>query len=268
MRSSLLVRATVIACITATVVLGAGGPASAHVTVTATDATPGGYTKAAFRVPNEKDDAGTTIVEINLPIDTPIASVAVKPLPGWTAVTTKGTLPAPVKTADGEVTEAITKITWTATEGVAIQPGQFEEFEVYLGPLPQAEQVVFKALQTYADGDVVRWIEVPEAGGEEPSNPAAVLKLAAATDQAAEAPAPEAAENPAEEGTNRLGIMGVLLGVAGLVAACSPTARPPCRTPDIHYRDPVHIVRSHLDDPIGAGDHRGAGRRRDDGGLR
>jgi uncharacterized protein YcnI len=218
MRRSLLVRATVIAGIAATVVLGSGGPASAHVSVTATDATPGGYTKAAFRVPNEKEDAGTTVVEINLPTDTPIASVSVKPLPGWTVVTTTGALPAPVETANGVVTEAVTKIVWTATDGVAIQPGQFEEFEVYLGPLPQAEQVVFKALQTYEDGDVVRWIEVPAAGGEEPSNPAAVLKLAAATDEAAEAPAPAAAEEPAEDGTNRVGLAGILLGVAGLVA--------------------------------------------------
>ncbi|MDG4828146.1 YcnI family protein [Solwaraspora sp. WMMD1047] len=218
MRRSLLLRATVIAGITATVVLGSGGPASAHVSVTATDATPGGYTKAAFRVPNEKEDAGTTVVEINLPTDTPIASVSVKPLPGWTVVTTRGALPAPVETADGVVTEAVTKIVWTAADGVAIGPGQFEEFEVYLGPLPEAEQVVFKALQTYEDGDVVRWIEVPVAGGEEPANPAAVLQLAAATDEAVEAPAPEAVEAPAEDGTNRTGVAGILLGVAGLVA--------------------------------------------------
>ena len=35
-----------------------------------------------------------------------------------------------------------------------------------LGPLPKADQFVFKALQTYTDGEVVRWIEEPTGGAE------------------------------------------------------------------------------------------------------
>ena len=35
--------------------------------------------------------------------------------------------------------------------------------------------MVFKALQTYSDGNVVRWIEEPVDGGEEPEHPAPVL---------------------------------------------------------------------------------------------
>ena len=36
-----------------------------------------------------------------------------------------------------------------------------EDFKVRLGPLPDEPRIVFKALQHYADGQVVRWIQDP-----------------------------------------------------------------------------------------------------------
>jgi uncharacterized protein YcnI len=155
-------------------------PASAHVSVNPKEATQGGYSKLTFRVPNEKDGVATTQVEVNLPQDTPIASVSLKPTLGWTATATKSKLDKPIKTDDGELTEAVTKIVWKAdTPAAAIQSGQFQEFDVSAGPLPKADKIVFKALQTYSDGDVVRWIEEPAADGKEPTHPAPTLKLVA-----------------------------------------------------------------------------------------
>jgi periplasmic copper chaperone A len=58
-----------------------------------------------------------------------------------------------------------------------VKPGQFREFDVSLGPLPKTDRIVFKALQTYSDGDIVRWIDVPQDGQAEPEHPAPVLKL-------------------------------------------------------------------------------------------
>jgi periplasmic copper chaperone A len=40
------------------------------------------------------------------------------------------------------------------------------------GVLSAVDRIVFKALQTYSDGDVVRWIEEPVAGEPEPDHPA------------------------------------------------------------------------------------------------
>src|SRR5688500_11159208 len=121
---------TVVTAVVAMVALVAG-PASAHVTVTPSTATQGGYTKLTFRVPNEKADASTTKVEVVMPTDAPTASVSVKPVAGWTIVTERAKLPAPVKDADGgEITEAVSKITWTASGDAAIKPGQFQEFDV------------------------------------------------------------------------------------------------------------------------------------------
>jgi uncharacterized protein YcnI len=155
-------------------------PAFAHVTVNPGSATQGGYTKLTFRVPNEKDAANTVALEVDLPQDTPIASVSVKPVPGWTAVTTKTTLATPIKSDDGDITQAVTQIVWTASPDAVIKPGQFQEFDVSVGPLPQVDQIVFKALQKYSDGETVRWIDEPKAGVDA-QHPAPVLKLAKAS---------------------------------------------------------------------------------------
>jgi uncharacterized protein YcnI len=208
-------------------VLLAASPASAHVTVNPSNATQGGYTKLTFRVPNEKDSATTTTLEVNLPQDTPIASVSVKPIPGWTATATKSKLDKPIKSDDGEITEAVTKIVWTANSpDAAIQVGQFQEFDVSVGPLPEVDKIVFKALQTYSDGDVVRWIEEPAADGKEPDHPAPTLKLAkaaadtSATDTAAkDQPAASndaSARSRADLGLG-LGIAALVIALAGLV---------------------------------------------------
>jgi uncharacterized protein len=156
------------------------GTASAHVTVQGPGATQGGYTKLTFRVPTEKD-VPTTQIEIAMPEDTPIASMRVMPKPGWTYQMTKGAPAAPLEVHGEAVTEVVQRITWTVAPGNAgIGATEFDEFEVSAGPLPETDQLVFKALQTYADGEVVRWIEEPVEGGEEPEKPAPVLALAAA----------------------------------------------------------------------------------------
>jgi uncharacterized protein YcnI len=154
-------------------------PAAAHVTVNPEEASQGDYAKLAFRVPNERDDAGTTKLEIVLPPEHPIASVRVKPHPGWTVNMTKTKLANPVPGGHGAtVSEAVSNIVW---QGGLIKPGEFDEFEVSLGPLPEnAENLTFKALQTYANGEIVRWIEAPGPDGAEPEHPAPVLTLLAA----------------------------------------------------------------------------------------
>ena len=196
-------------------------PAFAHVTVNPNSATQGGYTKLTFRVPNEKDAANTVALEVDLPQDTPIASVSVKPVPGWTAVTTKTTLATPIKSDDGDITEAVTQIVWTASPDAVIKPGQFQEFDVSVGPLPQVDQIVFKALQKYSDGETVRWIDEPKAGADA-QHPAPVLKLGkASTDTPASSVsgtgAPVAPDLASGSDSTAKAALGV--GIAALVIA-------------------------------------------------
>ncbi|MGW7529441.1 YcnI family copper-binding membrane protein [Streptomyces sp. NPDC054783] len=211
----------VAALATATVLLAAGA-ASAHVTVH-----PDGYAKGAtdgvltFRVPNEEDKAFTTKVQVFLPTDHPVLGVLVHPQDGWTAKVTTTKLKTPVKTDDGTITEAASEITFS---GGRIGAGQYEDFNVAFGQLPDdTDQLVFKTLQTYSDGKVARWIEEP-TGGDEPENPAPVLKLTAGDASGAPASARTAAATAKAADTSDstargLGIAGLVVGVLGLAAA-------------------------------------------------
>lgn len=197
-----------------TAVVGVG-TASAHVTVNPKEATQGGYAKLAFRVPNEKDTASTTKLEIVIPTDkTPLASVSTRPVPGWTVTVEKAKLATPLKVHDSEVTEVVSKITWTAAEGSAVAPGTFQEFEVSAGPLPEVDQIVFKALQTYSDGDVVRWIDE----GAEADKPAPILKLTKAAPAAT--PVNVATQTTADDDSG----LGLTFGIAGLIAGVAALA--------------------------------------------
>ncbi len=214
-------RVTVVAGTAAALTLALAGPAAAHVGVSSESAVQGGYSTVTFKVPNESDEAATTKLEVNLPQDAPVASVSLRPVPGWTAVAEKAKLATPIEAHGTQITEAVSKITWTASGGAGIKPGEFQTFDVSMGPLPQAEQMIFKSLQTYSDGTVVRWIDEPSTDGTEPESPAPVLKLAAAAGAAAPAPtsavgSPPVAEAAASNTGTILGVIGILLGLAAL----------------------------------------------------
>ncbi|MGV9375567.1 YcnI family copper-binding membrane protein [Nonomuraea sp. NPDC003707] len=228
--------ATVLAAATALTV-GLAIPALAHVTIQPGTAEQGGFTKVAFRVPNERDDASTTKIEVSFPVDHPLAFVSVKPLPGWDVKVTQGKLPKPVKTEYGDLEEAVTKVVWS---GGKINPGEFQEFEVSMGQLPKdTDSLVFPTKQTYSKGEVVDWSDAPKTDGTEAEHPAPTLKLvpASGADEHGMASAPASAApaaaapsvtpvaaTSASDGTARLlggaglvvGVIGVVIGALGL----------------------------------------------------
>ncbi|TDC92939.1 YcnI family protein [Actinomadura sp. 7K507] len=213
-------RAGAIASLSSISVVGLATAASAHVTANPDSAEQGSYAKVAFRVPNERDNASTTEVVVHLPAEHPLSSVSVRPTPGWKVKVEKSELPEPIEAHGGKLTEAVSKITWTGGE---IEPGQFQEFDVSMGQLPTGtDQMVFKADQTYSNGEVVKWEEPPVEGGAEPEHPAPVLKLLpeggteTAGLVAGKKPA-EAAEATSDDGTARLlGGLGIAAGVIGV----------------------------------------------------
>jgi uncharacterized protein YcnI len=214
-RPRLLTRAAVIVAVAALAVLGLGSPAAAHVTVNPGTATQGGYAKLTFRVPNEKATASTVKLEIQMPADAPVASVSIRPVPGWTVEVQRRTLDEPVSAHGAQITEVVDVITWTAEPGAEIGPGQFQEFDISAGPLPEVDQMVFKALQHYSDGDIVRWIDEPQEGVEL-DRPAPVLRLSPAGGNAG-----AAADDDTDSGGSGVaigfGVAGTVLGLAGLV---------------------------------------------------
>ena len=163
--------------------------ASAHVRVVPEQTTAGGWTVLTFRVPNESETAATSQVAVDLPTDTPLLSVSTKPLPGWTATVETAPLPEPVDFYGTTLTEAPARVVWTAQPGAEIADGQFQEFEVSAGPLPDAgTRLVLPAHQTYTDGTVVDWADVAEEGAEEPEHPAPELTTTEGADEHAADP--------------------------------------------------------------------------------
>lgn len=211
-------------------------PAAAHVSASSTTTAAEGYARITFTVPNESDTASTDRLEVRLPTDTPLASVRVQPVEGWTAELTEEELPEPVQVGEGAVTAAVTTITWTADEEHAIAPDQFQTFTISAGPLPaEGTTLVMPASQSYTDGRTVAWDQTAGEGEEEPQHPAPSLTTttaetehhahgAGAASDDAGAPAVDASSTeqaPTGTGLTWLalaaGLLGLLAGVAALL---------------------------------------------------
>ncbi|WP_322750535.1 MULTISPECIES: YcnI family protein [unclassified Frankia] len=182
-------------------------PASAHVTVAPPTAVAGAYTTLMFQVPTERDDASTTKVDVQFPSDAPIASVLIKNFPGWTYEVKKVKLDKPITTDDGTISEGVSEIIWTASSGdTAIKSGEFAQFVISAGPLPDKPgALAFKTLQTYSDGQVVRWIDIAQPGQAEPEHPAPTLTLTAASTDSTDAHGGSAATTTTSSGTTSSG---------------------------------------------------------------
>ncbi|WP_241003053.1 DUF1775 domain-containing protein, partial [Streptomyces sp. CB01881] len=144
--SRLLSRAaTVTAVVAGSLVLAV--PAFAHVEVEsetaqalATNAT------VTFTAEAESTTAGLAKFQVVLPEGIAPADVALADAPaGWTLAAT----------ADG-----------FTVGGPALAPGKDAVYKITIKQLPNADELVFKTLETYSDGRIDRWIELPKAGTE------------------------------------------------------------------------------------------------------
>lgn len=158
---------------------------------------------------------------------------------------TRAKLATPLKDDDGNtVTDYPAVVDWKATGG-GIKPGEYAEFQLSVGPLPKADTMVFKAIQTYSDGRTVSWIDVPPAGStEEPESPAPTLTLAEAGVAAAPTGIPSRPEVASDGGASKgsvtgayvVGGIGLLAGLAALALAATGRRR---RTTVDGSREPV-----------------------------
>jgi periplasmic copper chaperone A len=196
-------------------VLALAPTAFAHVTLQPEEAPAGGFTRLDVRVPNERDNADTTKVDVQFPPG--FLSVSYEPVPGWDIKITKRKLDKPVEQFGEQVTEEVGRITFT---GGTIGPGQFQDFGLSLAvPDKPGTAVAFKAIQTYSNGEVVRWIGPPDS-----EEPAPQVKLTAAEAEAGGAAAEPAAGQPAADGgdddggSDTLAIIALIVGIAGLAA--------------------------------------------------
>lgn len=195
MNGRLLVAGAVVAGVVALV----AGPAFAHAEIEREGQVGSdGMVEATLSVPNEEPDAGTLKIELVFP-DTPaITDAQAGEVDGWTATVEKS--------VGGEVES----VTWT---GGPITGENRVELPLTLGPVPEdTEEVDFTALQTYDNGDVVRWVEPTAEGGEEPEHPAPVLLVSG------EASAHDESDANHDDGLSTAAIVGIVAGVIIVVA--------------------------------------------------
>ncbi|MFE5723989.1 DUF1775 domain-containing protein [Streptomyces erythrochromogenes] len=155
----------------------AAGPAAAHAEVTASD--PRALAEnvtLSFTSEAESDTAGIAELRVVLPKGIAPDAVTLKDAPEeWKLAATP----------DGY-----------AIGGPALATGTDAEYSITVRQLPDEKSLAFKTLETYSDGKVSRWIEVP-ADGEKVDNPAPVLKLKAAAPGAKPiAPSPSPSPTP------------------------------------------------------------------------
>jgi periplasmic copper chaperone A len=188
--------------------------AAAHVTVNPSEWEAGGFARFAVRVPNERPNADTTEVTVQFPES--VISASFQPVPGWERTVEMATLDEPVEVFGEQVTERIASVTWS---GGTISPGEFQEFGVsFQVPDAPGEELVFPSLQTYSNGEVIRWIGPADADTPAPT---VAVTAPAQEEEAGGTPASEEEAAPAAEAENDdsgLATVALILGIAGLAA--------------------------------------------------
>ena len=227
-------RRSILAAVAAAALL-APAAAQAHVTLQPDTAPAGGFTRLDVRVPNERDDAGTTKVDVQLPPGFIAASY--EPVPGWKVKLTRSKAAEPIDAGEGLKSDTqVSRITWTGDgEQGVIAPGQFQDFGLSL-KMPDGkagDKLTFKALQTYDDGQIVRWI-----GPEDADEPAPVVTLEAGSaggghgapaatsgQSSGQAAAPASAPAASDDGgSDTLSIVALVVGALALIAALGALA--------------------------------------------
>ena len=135
--------------------IAAPSMAVAHVQIAPTIVAPNDPVKFTVLVPGERESQ-TTRVAMKMPAE--LLPFAYEETPGWQRRL--------VKAANGSVEQ----IVWT---GRLAHDG-FVEFSFLAGTPPRTGQLTFKAVQTYSDGTVVRWIGAPNS-----ERPAPVARIVA-----------------------------------------------------------------------------------------
>jgi periplasmic copper chaperone A len=204
--------------------------AAAHVTINPNEWEAGGFARFAVRVPNERDNADTIEVTVRFPQS--IISASFQPMPGWERTIEMEPLDQPIEEEGEQITEHIASVTWS---GGQIAPGEFEEFGVsFRVPETPGEDLVLPSLQTYSNGEVVRWIGPPDA-----ESPAPIVTVTEPAEeeggQPAVSPQPPAASGGTasgeDEGTSGLAIVALIVAIAALAAGLGALALTWRRTP-------------------------------------
>lgn len=176
-----------------------------------------GTVTATLSVPEECSSA-TTSIALNFPGTPVLTTVEVAPTAGWSAANTTDTS-----------TGGVTVVTFTGSMGA----GASAAFDLILGPIPAGTTSVdFTALQTCADGEVIRWVQPVPADGSEPEFPAPVLTITSfaaggestTTSTTTTAATPSTTAAPVEKSDDSSNTAAIVIGIIAAVAVLGGAA--------------------------------------------
>ena len=209
--------------------LACAATAEAHISIHPNTVPAGAFATLDVTVPGEQENAYVTKVDMLLP--TGFTSVEYANVPGWKVSEIQTKLKKPVQTDDGPINEEVSQIIWTWSGPLnKVENGQFIQFPLSVA-IPDngaGKSLKFKTVQSYSNGQIVRWIEL----GVDDPNPAPTVNITSkggviedvAGDEAGPKPSQASASSAASTTVNAngaskgLAIAAVIVGVLGLVA--------------------------------------------------
>jgi periplasmic copper chaperone A len=218
--------------------------AQGHVSLHPNTIPAGAFVTLNVRVPGERQGAYVRKVDMLLPSG--FTSASYESVPGWKVTLVHRKLTKPVQTDDGPVGEAVSRIIWSWTGPLGqVRDGRFIDFPLAVAIPDDArgQSLQFKTLQTYSDGQVVRWIAtslsaehpaptvnvtapggpIEDVAGEEagpaPNQAADQSATSPSTGGSAGAQASEGASKGLGVAALILGALGLLVGLGALLAA-------------------------------------------------
>lgn len=212
--------------------LGLAPPGSAHVTVTPSDTAAGASAVLTFSTSHGCEGSPTTGITIQVPQE--ILSVSPTRNPQWEVEKSIEQLDEPVEDAHGNsVTERVAAVTYRAVE--PLPDGYRDTFELSLTlPETPGETLAFPVIQTCEKGENP-WTEVP-AEGQDPEQlefPAPTVTITEPTGEdphgadatVSESDAATEPEADADDGSDALGIVGLVVGAIGVIVGGIALAR-------------------------------------------
>jgi uncharacterized protein YcnI len=214
--------------------LAAGGAllspaaADAHISLHPNTIPAGAFATLEVRVPGEQE--GTHVTKVDALFPSGFTSVAYENVPGWSARVVSEKVAPPIQTAEGPVSEQVSQVIWSWNGPLGmVDNNQFIRFPVSFA-IPAkftGQAVLFKTLESYSNGQVVRWID-PSLTAEHPAPRINVsAKGSVIQDVAGKEAGPEAGQATGQPAVVRssagasksLGVAALVVGALGLLVA-------------------------------------------------
>jgi uncharacterized protein len=223
-----------LAVLVAAAVLLVPASAQAHISLHPNTIPAGAFATLDVRVPGEADGAYVKKVDVLFPHG--FTGVDYENVAGWSVKVIESKLATPIKEDSETIDTQVSQIVWTWTGPLGkVNNGQFINFPLSLA-IPEdaaGKSLEFRTVQTYSNGEVVRWIE-PALDADHPSPRINVTAKGGAIEDvagdeagpragqtagspAASSTAPAVVKSSSSGASKGLGIVALILGALGLI---------------------------------------------------